>query len=466
MGYVFTHIFECLLIAGLLGGVIGWLMRGSGFSQRLADLEGEWGRKLGLANDETSAALAKVKAAEVDGSGWKTKFVAMDGDFSKLKTSFSDVSAKVPALETAVAGWTAKAVTWDADKAKMQADLAACADARGKLELELKGWGTKSAAWDTQRADLTARLTAGAGMDGKVKDLTTKLAAAAGFEVMVSKLQGSQTAVEADKAALAAQLKKVQAEHDHAVNVYKLAMDNEKKLRIDAESNTKKIADLNAHLAKLQAEHDHAVNVYKLAIDNEKKLAATSAKVNPEHETLVATLRGQLSKLQAEHDHAVKVYKLAIANEKTLTTDHTTFLTKAHADYAELEGRFKALQAERAPVTSKDTSAHSQRDAVIAQLRSDTRILETKLHEMQLERDQALGRVNRSSADSASEHERLMTTVTELRSRLTSFEGERSNWATERTSWLAERSEWARKHAALEARLTEVVPAVKAAAGS
>ncbi|RUM65575.1 MAG: hypothetical protein DSZ06_04810 [Sulfurospirillum sp.] len=54
MSYLLAQILVCLLIAGLIGAVIGWLLRG-GCSRKLRDCEEEWKLKLGsIENDYNS----------------------------------------------------------------------------------------------------------------------------------------------------------------------------------------------------------------------------------------------------------------------------------------------------------------------------------------------------------------------------------------------------------------------------
>ena len=59
MSYLLAQILVCLLIAGLIGTIIGWLLRG-GCSKKLHDLEDEWKMKLGSLESEYNAKLNRA----------------------------------------------------------------------------------------------------------------------------------------------------------------------------------------------------------------------------------------------------------------------------------------------------------------------------------------------------------------------------------------------------------------------
>jgi predicted flap endonuclease-1-like 5' DNA nuclease len=65
MSYLLAQILVCLLIAGLIGAVIGWLLRG-GCSQKLRDCEEEWKMKIGSLESEWNSKLHRTTTKEVD----------------------------------------------------------------------------------------------------------------------------------------------------------------------------------------------------------------------------------------------------------------------------------------------------------------------------------------------------------------------------------------------------------------
>jgi nucleotidyltransferase/DNA polymerase involved in DNA repair len=59
MSYLLAQILICLLIAGLIGAVIGWLLRG-GCSSKLRDCEDEWKMKMGSLESEWNSKLQRT----------------------------------------------------------------------------------------------------------------------------------------------------------------------------------------------------------------------------------------------------------------------------------------------------------------------------------------------------------------------------------------------------------------------
>ena len=62
MSYLLAKILICLLLAGLLGVVIGWLLRG-GCSKRVRDCEDEWKMKMGSLESEWNSKLQRATSS-------------------------------------------------------------------------------------------------------------------------------------------------------------------------------------------------------------------------------------------------------------------------------------------------------------------------------------------------------------------------------------------------------------------
>ncbi len=84
MSYLLGQIFICLLIAGLIGAVIGWLLRG-GCSKRIRDCEEEWKMKVGSLESEYQTRLEKEK-----------KFAAASDQTATLKRHAEHVASQEP----------------------------------------------------------------------------------------------------------------------------------------------------------------------------------------------------------------------------------------------------------------------------------------------------------------------------------------------------------------------------------
>ncbi len=63
MSYLLAQIVVCLLIAGLIGAVIGWFLRG-GCSRKLRDCEDEWKMKMGSLESEYHSKLSHYDAVD------------------------------------------------------------------------------------------------------------------------------------------------------------------------------------------------------------------------------------------------------------------------------------------------------------------------------------------------------------------------------------------------------------------
>lgn len=130
MGYVLGHIFGCLFVAAIIGGIVGWLLRHFAAQSRIEDINNDWSGKVDLANGERDRIALQLKEAEGSVSSWKTRF-------GNLETEHATVSARVPELEAAVAGWAAKAALWDRTRSQLEVDLKTCSDARSQLNLQI-----------------------------------------------------------------------------------------------------------------------------------------------------------------------------------------------------------------------------------------------------------------------------------------------------------------------------------------
>ena len=107
---IVSNIWLCLLIAAILGGIIGWLLK---------TLFGSKCQKC----DEYEASLS-----------------ARDSEIANLKASVGNVSAdaNVGKVDVEIAGWKSKV-------SSLEADLKICHDRQFTIEGELKDWSSKAA---------------------------------------------------------------------------------------------------------------------------------------------------------------------------------------------------------------------------------------------------------------------------------------------------------------------------------
>jgi DNA repair exonuclease SbcCD ATPase subunit len=175
VSYVLQHIFFCLLIAAVIGGIIGWLLRHFGLSGRLRELQEEWSGKVGAIAGERDQFALRLKESDGALAGLKNTLAGLEADRARLTTDLETVSGRIPVLETAVADWAARGRSWETDRAKFAADLKTCVDARSILTAQVADWSEKAKAWAKDQAALQAKVTdltrQAADLTGKVQSL-------------------------------------------------------------------------------------------------------------------------------------------------------------------------------------------------------------------------------------------------------------------------------------------------------
>lgn len=127
MGYLSFQIIFFLLLAALLGFIIGWLLRGSRFQTELQDLDGRWRTKLGEVEGERDRFVAELTQAN-DGK------VKLEADLRRLsETHDSSLQQLKREHQTKIASFA------DAEKmtAGLKSDLAARGDELSKTQTEL-----------------------------------------------------------------------------------------------------------------------------------------------------------------------------------------------------------------------------------------------------------------------------------------------------------------------------------------
>ncbi|MEZ5933175.1 MAG: hypothetical protein R3F54_14725 [Alphaproteobacteria bacterium] len=175
MGYLIFQILFFLLLAALLGFVIGWLLRGSRFQSELKDLDGRWRAKLGeveserdrFAGEVTQAneARAKAEAAEADA---KRLAETHDSSLQQLRREhqtklglLSDTEQRAGGLEKELAEAKASLAERQAsggDADRLGRDLAAATTRASELERDLATAKEANAACRSEVVRLQARV--------------------------------------------------------------------------------------------------------------------------------------------------------------------------------------------------------------------------------------------------------------------------------------------------------------------
>ena len=309
MSYLVSQMWLCLLLAGILGFVLGWLLKQLGFGSKLVELENSWTSRFSGVESERDKLRVNIgdltsqaKKLETD---WSAKYATLTSDRDKLQVTVADWDKKYGALD---ADWKAKLSALEGDKKKLMADLDACGKKWSVAETDLGAWKLKFA--DLEKASVAAK--------AEHTSLTAKLAAGA----------TALAAAEAARLALAGDAKK-QLDAEHAKHAAALADWNGRWSHLEKEwdglksqlaasdsqwqsrwndenaKHTAALADWNGRWIVLGKERDG----FKTQIDEEKaKLAAADAQwqsrwivIEKERDTLKTNFDAKGKTDQEEH---------------------------------------------------------------------------------------------------------------------------------------------------------------------
>jgi len=179
MSYVLWNFFFCTLAGFLLGGLLGWLLRGLGFGSRLAQLESDWSAKAGLAESERDAVVVKLRESEGLVAGLRQKVVDLDSLSARLKTEHAEASRRIEELQSSLTALTARAASLEAENATLASELQASRDAHSRLEEERSTWIRRAEALEAEASGLIQQAEAeGAALRKKVEQFRAEVAAA------------------------------------------------------------------------------------------------------------------------------------------------------------------------------------------------------------------------------------------------------------------------------------------------
>ena len=137
MSYVFSNIFWCLLLAGLFGGLIGWLIKHFGGSGQLAELESTWQGKFSGVESERDRLSATARETDDKLGSLQAKFANVEGELSTLH---------------------AASLAWDKLRSKQASDLKAFAEERTSLEPKVTELSAEAASWQRKAVDCGAMI--------------------------------------------------------------------------------------------------------------------------------------------------------------------------------------------------------------------------------------------------------------------------------------------------------------------
>ena len=231
MSYVFSNIFWCLLAAGLLGGLIGWLIKHFGGVGKLAELESSWQGRLTAVEGECDRLVGAARES--------------DDKLRALQSRFSRAEGELATLHSA-------SVAWDALRSKQATDLKAFGEQRLDLEGKLArvtgetdSWKRKATESGTLAGDLESRL---------------------------------QIAIASEN-----------AEHEKQIAELKLQLDTATRQQVETESNW------NSRYASLEGERNSLRNRLANAQQNLDKAVADDVASDSAYEKQIAELKANLA---------------------------------------------------------------------------------------------------------------------------------------------------------------------------
>ena len=233
MAYLIGQIFVCLLVAALLGGLLGWWLRGMRSREEVETV------RAGLFEElESERAVAKETS-----DGLATKIADLESDLEKSKSESAD---------------TLKALEEDLAKARSKAEKAEQAESAS----------TKKA--KTLEEDLSKMRTAALASE---KASSEKLALLQGdLEKVQREAESAQNKSVAKLAALQAVVTKAQDALDSAQSG---SSEKVEALEAAQQEATTRIADLEAELAKVRSQADRSAAELESCVEARAELEAT-----------------------------------------------------------------------------------------------------------------------------------------------------------------------------------------------
>ncbi len=181
MAYLIGQILLCLLVAALVGGVVGWLLRGLG--QR---------------------ARQEAQAAE-----WATRLRVAEGETHEVRRARDELARRVDERDAALAQFDSKLASARADLKAQAANVAA-------LQSEAEALTTKAAEFQAAN-DATARESdrLRSELDGKVALIARLESESKAATARSSELHGKLESSTSESSRLRSELKAVRQAHEH-----------------------------------------------------------------------------------------------------------------------------------------------------------------------------------------------------------------------------------------------------------
>ena len=275
----------CLVLAGLLGAILGWLLGKATGGNNLKELEDGWNARLKSKEDElaahqsrcrerTDALEADLKIARDKSGVHETTIDELHANADHLTSEVSIKAAELAAANTAVANAQSISQSDASEIARLrsavaaaEADAAAKGKAHADLEARLQATNQKLSGKESELADTLTKLAAGAAIGSQLNDSTDKVhalesqltdaGAAINFrDAEISKLRARLNELEASEAKL-----KDCVTNNHSQEAEIAALKSQ--LVTVQNQNTAEITTLKAELVATRTQHETELSTLK-----------------------------------------------------------------------------------------------------------------------------------------------------------------------------------------------------------
>ena len=187
------QMWICLLVAGLLGAILGWLFAKATGGSKLKELENNWSAQLHTKEQELfnhqNRSREQIETMKSDLENVRQNIGVHENTIAELQSNAARLMAEVSqkntelaAANTSVANAQSISHSDASEMARLRSAIASAeseASAKGKalsdLEAQLQAANNKLSVQENERTDMTSKLAAGAAISSELADSTHKI---------------------------------------------------------------------------------------------------------------------------------------------------------------------------------------------------------------------------------------------------------------------------------------------------
>jgi predicted flap endonuclease-1-like 5' DNA nuclease len=217
MWNIIPIIWLCLLLAAILGGIIGWLLKSLSCKKASAELQA----RLNERDAEISRLRTSVSKVKGDANAENNKD---DAEISALRAQVSSLESNIAGAAKADSDWNAKYAllgsdvnSWKEKYGKLEADFSGKSAGYTSLEAELNALKSRASTLEVDLAECkkansgSANVATSAALVGSVASSSGDNAENASLKARVSELEAKLDEVEGEKDYLLIRMKKAES---------------------------------------------------------------------------------------------------------------------------------------------------------------------------------------------------------------------------------------------------------------